>query len=109
MRDLGMAAPFSAYVESKVAVATAPLYYAIGGEGGGITGLEDILRKEDESLKIYTIDNVLYIDSDRERNISIYDVTGCAVREVEVHEGNNTVIGLPSGFYFLEGKKVAIK
>lgn len=109
MRDRGMAAPFSAYVESKVAAATAPLYYAIGGEGGGITGLEDILRKEDESLKIYTIDNVLYIDSDRERNISIYDVTGRAVREVEVHEGNNTVIGLPSGFYFLEGKKVAIK
>lgn len=109
MRDRGMAAPFSAYVESKVAAATAPLYYAIGGEGGGITGLEDILRKEDESLKIYTIDNVLYIDSDRERNISIYDVTGRAVREVEVHEGNNMVIGLPSGFYFLEGKKVAIK
>lgn len=109
MRDRGMAAPFSAYVESKVAAATAPLYYAIGGEGGGFTGLEDILRKEDESLKIYTIDNVLYIDSDRERNISIYDVTGRAVREVEVHEGNNTVIGLPSGFYFLEGKKVAIK
>ena len=52
---------------------------------------------------------MLYIDSDRDRSISIYDVTGRIVRIVEVHEGSNTVTGLSSGFYFLEGKKVAIK
>ena len=71
--------------------------------------MEEILKKEDESLKIYTAGNVLYIDSDRDRSISIYDVTGRIVRIVEVHEGSNTVTGLSSGFYFLEGKKVAIK
>ena len=106
LRDID---PFEAYVVTKESATNAPLYYSIGGEGGEITGLEEILKKEDESLKIYTAGNVLYIDSDRDRSISIYDVTGRIVRIVEVHEGSNTVTGLSSGFYFLEGKKVAIK
>ncbi|WP_195653662.1 leucine-rich repeat protein [Bacteroides cellulosilyticus] len=108
-RDYGLAKPFSAYVMTKEVAAKAPLYYSIGGEGGEITGLEEIMKKEDESLKVYTIGNVLYIDSDSDRSISIYDVTGRTVRVVEVREGSNTVTGLSSGFYFLEGKKVAIK
>lgn len=101
--------PFEAYVITKESVTNAPLFYSIGGEGGEITGLEEIMKKEDESLKVYTVGNVLYIDSDRDRNISIYDVTGRIVRVVEVCEGSNTVTGLSSGFYFLEGKKIAIK
>ncbi|OKZ08436.1 MAG: hypothetical protein BHV75_14025 [Bacteroides oleiciplenus] len=101
--------PFEAYVASKEPAARAPLMYSIGGEGGEITGLEEIMKKEEESLKVYTVDNVLYIDSDRDRSISIYDVTGRTVQVVEIHEGNNTITGLSSGFYFLEGKKVAIK
>ena len=87
----------------------APLMYSIGGEGGEITGLEEIMKKEDESLKVYTVGNVLYIDSARDRSISIYDVTGRTVRVVEVLEGSNTITDLSSGFYFLEGKKVVIK
>ena len=74
----------------------------------GLQAIE-IMKKEEESLKVYTVDNVLYIDSDRDRSISIYDVTGRTVQVVEIHEGNNTITGLSSGFYFLEGKKVAIK
>lgn len=101
--------PFEAYVASKEPAARAPLMYSIGGEGGEITGLEEIMKKEEESLKVYTVGNVLYIDSDRDRSISIYDVTGRTVQVVEIHEGNNTITGLSSGFYFLEGKKVAIK
>lgn len=101
--------PFEAYVVSKESVSRAPLMYSIGGEGGEITGLEEIMKKEEESLKVCTVGNVLYINSDRDRNISIYDVTGRIVRVVEVCEGSNTVTGLSSGFYFLEGKKIAIK
>ena len=92
--------PFEAYVASKEPAARVPLMYSIGGEGGEITGLEEIMKKEEESLKVYT---------DRDRSISIYDVTGRTVQVVEIHEGNNTITGLSSGFYFLEGKKVAIK
>lgn len=109
VRNYRRVKPFEAYVISKEAATRAPLMYSIGGEGGEITGLEEILKKEDESLKIYTAGNVLHIDSDCNRNISIYDVAGRMVRVVEVHEGSNTVTGLSSGFYFLEGKKVAIK
>lgn len=101
--------PFESYVITKEDSKCAPLFYSIGGEGGEITGLEEIMKKEEESLKVYTVGNVLYIDSDRDRNIFIYDITGRIVRVVEVCEGSNTVTGLSSGFYFLEGKKIAIK
>ena len=43
---------------------------------------------------------VLYIKSDRERTLSIYEQTGHMVRQVEVQEGTTTVIGL--------GKKASI-
>lgn len=109
VKNSRMITPFEAYAISKEPVARAPLMYSIGGEGGEITGLEEIMKKEDESLKVYTVGNVLYIDSARDRSISIYDVTGRTVRVVEVLEGSNTITDLSSGFYFLEGKKVVIK
>ena len=102
--------PFEAYLVTKESPAKAPMYYSIGGgDGGDITGLEDILLKENKSLNIYSIDNTLYIQTDRDREIHIYDVTGRTIRQVEAKEGVNTVIGLAKGFYFLEGKKVLIK
>lgn len=102
--------PFEAYLVTKESPANAPMYYSIGGgDGGDITGLEDILLKENKSLNIYSIDNTLYIQTDRDRGIHIYDITGRTVRQVEAKEGMNTVTGLSKGFYFLEGKKVLIK
>lgn len=102
--------PFEAYLVTKESPANAPMYYSIGGgNGGDITGLEDILLKENKSLNIYAVDNTLYIQTDRDRDIHIYDITGRTVRQVEAKEGMNTVTGLAKGFYFLEGKKVLIK
>lgn len=102
--------PFEAYLVTKESPANAPMYYSIGGgDGGDITGLEDILLKENKSLNIYAVDNTLYIQTDRDRDIHIYDITGRTVRQVEAKEGMNTVTGLAKGFYFLEGKKVLIK
>lgn len=101
--------PFEAYLVTKESPATAPMYYSIGGGNGDITGLEDILLKENKSLNIYSIDDILYIHTDRDRNIYIYDITGRTIRQVEAKEGMNTVTGLAKGFYFLEGRKVLIK
>ena len=51
---------------------------------------------------------MLYIDTDADRTIRIYDVTGRTVRIVEACEGVNEVHGLDSGIYMLEGQKVAV-
>ena len=52
---------------------------------------------------------MLYIDSDRDRSISIYDVTGRTVRILEAQEGENQINDLENGIYFLEGHKVVVQ
>lgn len=102
--------PFEAYVVSKESPALAPRMYSIGGnDGGSITGLEEIIRHQEETLRIYTRGEVLHIDCDKSRTISIYDCDGRTVRIVEACKGSNTVNGLAKGIYFLEGRKVLIK
>lgn len=109
VRALRDVAPFEAYVVSKEAPAFAPMMYGIGSDGGGITALEQLLLKENRSLKIYSRASVLYIESDRPRLISIYGSDGVLIRSVNIQEGKNVIDNLPTGIYFLEGKKVIIK
>lgn len=106
----GIAPAFHAYVRSKEATATTrgPLYYSIGG-GGAITGIEELPSLDDQSLRAYVNNGVLYLVSDRDRLISLYDVTGRQVRQVELRSGTTPVTGLAPGLYFLEGKKVLVK
>lgn len=107
VKNLREILPFEAYVVSKESPAFAPAMYSIGGDGG-VTALEKMLMKEDHSLQIYTHGNTLYIKADRPRMISIYGVDGMLVRSVYALEGKNIVDDLPSGIYFLEGKKIII-
>lgn len=109
-RTIGMAHAFSAYVTSKetTAATRGPLYYSIGGGSGEVTGLEDIVKREDTSLKVYTQGNVLCIVTDRARALSLYDATGRTIRHLQLQEGLNEVTGLAPGFYFMEGRKVLI-
>lgn len=104
--------PFQAYLvtnEGKTAAASAPMLYSIGGGDGTITGIEDIpFATPDKATKAYSRDGVLYINTDADRTIRIYDVTGRTVRIIEAREGVNEVHGLDSGIYLLEGQKVAV-
>lgn len=104
--------PFRAYLvtnEGKTAAASAPMLYSIGGGDGTITGIEDIpFATPDKATKAYSRDGVLYINTDADRTIRIYDVTGRTVRIIEAREGVNEVHGLDSGIYLLEGQKVAV-
>lgn len=104
--------PFRAYLvtnEGKTAAASAPMLYSIGGGDGTITGIEDIpFATPDKTTKAYSRDGVLYINTDADRTIRIYDVTGRTVRIIEAREGVNEVHGLDSGIYLLEGQKVAV-
>lgn len=105
--------PFQAYLvtnEGKTATAaSAPMLYSIGGGDGTITGIEDVpFATPDKATKAYSRNGVLYINTDADRTIRIYDVTGRTVRIIEAREGVNEVHGLDSGIYLLEGQKVAV-
>lgn len=104
--------PFEAYLvtnEGKVSAASAPMFYSIGGGDGTITGIEDVpFATPDKATKAYSRNGVLYINTDADRTINIYDVTGRTVRIIEAREGVNEVHGLDSGIYLLEGQKVAV-
>lgn len=104
--------PFRAYLatnEGKTSVASAPMLYSIGGGDGTITGIEDIpFATPEKATKAYSRDGVLYINTNADRTINIYDVTGRTVRIIEAREGMNEVHGLDSGIYLLEGQKVVI-
>lgn len=104
--------PFRAYLatnEGKTSVASAPMLYSIGGSDGTITGIEDIpFATPEKATKAYSRNGVLYINTNADRTINIYDVTGRTVRIIEAREGMNEVHGLDSGIYLLEGQKVVI-
>lgn len=104
--------PFEAYLvtnEGKTSAASAPMLYSIGGSDGTITGIEDIpFATPEKATKAYSRNGVLYINTNADRTINIYDVTGRTVRIIEAREGMNEVHGLDSGIYLLEGQKVVI-
>lgn len=104
--------PFQAYLVSKEAQAgtlNAVRYYAIGGGNGTITGIEDGPAMPDQATRAYSRGGVLYIQTNADRTIYIYNVQGQTVRIVNAHEGLNEVRGLEEGIYMLEGKKVVVK
>lgn len=108
-RDSRSIRPFEAYVVNKLEFsgASAPRMYSIGGNGD-ITGLGDMIQKDAESLKVYSKHGIIYIHTDKDRTINIYNTTGMLVRTVDAIEGENQVNGLVEGVYFLEGKKVLV-
>lgn len=104
--------PFEAYLVSKEAQAgtlNAVRYYAIGGGDGTITGIEDGPAMPDQATRAYSRGGVLYIQTNADRTIYIYNVQGQTVRIVNAHEGLNEVRGLEEGIYMLEGQKVVVK
>ena len=104
--------PFEAYLVSKEAQAgtlNATRYYAIGGGDGTITGIEDGPAMPDQATRAYSRGGVLYIQTNADRTIYIYNVQGQTVRIVNAHEGLNEVRGLEEGIYMLEGQKVVVK
>ena len=106
--------PFQVYLVSKEhavngASLNSPMYYAIGGGNGEITGIENPFVTPDQAVKVYARGGVLYIESNVARTIHIYNTAGQTVRVVEAQEGMNEVRGLGKGIYLLEGQKVSVK
>ncbi len=112
VRDYEDVEPFEAYLVSKEAeagTAAGRMFYAIGGGDGTITGIEDGPAMPDQATRAYSRGGVLYIQTNADRTIYIYNVQGQTVRIVNAHEGLNEVRGLEEGIYMLEGQKVVVK
>lgn len=109
VKNLGDIDPFQAYVTVNSPADKAPKFFSIGGNGGGITGMESLMLTPTESVKVYSNNGVIYIHSNAARTISIYDINGRTVYTLDANEGDNEVNGLPDGVYFLEGQKVMVR
>lgn len=107
VRNLRNANPFEAYAVSKDSPNQAPAYYSIG-TNGSLTGLESLLRRTEESLKVYSIGRTLYIETNRAITLPIYDREGRTVRIIKAPEGRTEITDLLDGIYFSGGRKVMI-
>ena len=107
VRNLRNANPFEAYAVSKDSPNQAPAYYSIG-TNGSLTGLEYLLRRAEESLKVYSIGRTLYIETNRAITLPIYDREGRTVRIIKASEGRTEITDLLDGIYFSGGRKVMI-
>lgn len=101
--------PFQAYLQTKEAPNRAPMFYSIGGGGGNITGLSDMILTPDKAVKVRSANGVIYLESNAERIIHIYDISGRTVYTLEAQKGVNEVKHLSDGIYFLEGQKVMVQ
>lgn len=108
IRNYADVAPFQAYVQTKAGPASAPKFYSIGGNGGSITGFENLILTPDQATKAYSKNGILCIESNAARTIRIYDASGRTIRVIEAQKGHNEVNGLAEGVYFLEGQKVMV-
>lgn len=109
VKNFGDIDPFQAYVTVNSPADKAPKFFSIGGNGGGITGMESLMLTPTESVKVHSNNGVIYIHSNAARTISIYDINGRTVYTLDANEGDNEVNGLPDGVYFLEGQKVMVR
>lgn len=109
VKNFGDIDPFQAYVTVNSPADKAPKFFSIGGNGGGITGMESLMLTPTESVKVHSNNGVIYIQSNAARTISIYDINGRTVYTLDANEGDNEVNGLPDGVYFLEGQKVMVR
>lgn len=108
IRNYADVAPFQAYVQTKDSPTSAPKFYSIGGNGGSITGFENLILTPDQATKAYSKNGILCIESNAARTIRIYDASGRTIRVIEAQKGHNEVNGLAEGVYFLEGQKVMV-
>jgi hypothetical protein len=85
--------------------------YAIGNCGSllDINGTTGINGTEAGSLKVYTADGALIVESGKAMKAAVYSVSGKLVKTLDVAEGKNVYEGIPAGTYVVAGVKVAIK
>ena len=101
--DGNAVSPF--YCGVRPLVGTAP-YLKVIKDGSSNVG---IVENQDFShLDISVKEGILYVKSDQEREIDIYDIVGRWVRRVSLLNGVNRIQGLNTGLYLIENRKIML-
>ena len=66
------------------------------------------LQAQKDMLKVYAAAGNIHVVSPCAQTISVYAADGRLVRKVDVEVGENTINGLPNGFYIVGNQKVAL-
>jgi hypothetical protein len=64
--------------------------------------------QENDIFKIYIQNGVLYIESNSQKSVRIYNAQGVLVRSFPAKQGVTAVDGLSKGMYIVNGKKVIV-
>lgn len=72
-----------------------------------LSGITDVVSNGDESLNIYAIDGVLYIDAEEDAIVTIVSADGRMIQQ-EVSAGRNVIDDLNRGFYIVNRTKVIL-
>ena len=72
---------------------------------GQITGIEDV--SDAQSMKIYSFNGVLIIESDTDTKVTITRADGVS-KVVSVNAGINHIDNLPKGFYIVNSTKIVL-
>lgn len=99
--------PFEAYIEYVQNDNNAPRRGPVIGIGDGTTGIYSVPVKYADD-NVYSKDGKLYIYSEKECDMALYNLMGQKVRTVHLQVGENVIEGLPAGTYIVKGKKFMI-
>lgn len=62
-----------------------------------------------DKLKIYAVNDVIYIQADNAQSINVYSIDGRIIKVAELAIGENTITGIAKGIYLINNQKVVIK
>lgn len=65
-------------------------------------------QAQKDVLKVYAAAGNIHVVSPYAQSIAVYAADGRLVRQVDVEVGENTISGLPNGFYIVGNQKVAL-
>ena len=75
-------------------------------DNGGTTELNG---QATDKLKIYAVNDVIYIQADNAQSINVYSIDGRIIKVAELAIGENTITGIAKGIYLINNQKVVIK
>ena len=98
-------------VDNVRMVTAAGVENAISGCGSviDINGTTGISTVDGATIKVYSADGALVVESDKDIQLSVYTVNGRLVKVLNVVTGKNVYEALPAGVYVANGVKVIIK
>ncbi len=100
--------PFRAVYEYGGGAAAKTFDVAFGENQGETTGIKNV-ENTDASVEITPIAGGLSISARKAAELTVYDMSGVAVKRLGVAAGETQNVSLPAGIYLVNKRKVAVK